>query len=133
VSPVAVAVGVLATSEGDVASDVEVRVAVDTGVYDVGVDVRYGPGPVACSRRAYVGIDPVYSPTIAMAEVLYVLVDDQGEPSRWAPEETVSVFKDFWRDRLSPQSKGSVIRDMRWRNCRSSFTSNPEARFYRRS
>jgi hypothetical protein len=36
-------------------------VAVDTGVYDVGVDVRYGTRTVACIRRAYVGIDPVYS------------------------------------------------------------------------
>ena len=36
--------------------------AVDTGVYDVGVDVRYGTRAVACIRRAYVGIDPVDAP-----------------------------------------------------------------------
>ena len=41
--------------------------------------------------------------TITMADVLYVPVDDQGEPSRfaWDPEDggevTVTVFGDFWR------------------------------------
>jgi hypothetical protein len=37
-------------------------VAVDTGIYDVGVNVRYGTRAVACIRRAYVGIDPVDAP-----------------------------------------------------------------------
>jgi hypothetical protein len=47
VSPVAIAISVVATGEVDVAHYVEVRVAVDTGVYDVGVDVRYGTRAVA--------------------------------------------------------------------------------------
>jgi hypothetical protein len=46
---VAIAVGVVATGEVDVANHVEVRVAVDTGVYDVGVDVRYGTRAVGTS------------------------------------------------------------------------------------
>ncbi|MCD6053706.1 MAG: hypothetical protein K0Q96_898 [Rubrobacteraceae bacterium] len=95
---------------------------------------RGSPGPIfgAIGRFASEAEESLVE-TIAMAEVLYVPVDDQGEPSRWAPEETGSVFKDIWRDQLSPQSKGSAMRDMRWRSCRSSFTSNPETRFYRRS
>jgi hypothetical protein len=53
--------------------------------------------------------------TITMAEVLYVPVDDQGEPPRfaWDPEGdevTVSVFGDFWRAWRSPQGKGRAIR-----------------------
>ena len=50
--------------------------------------------------------------TITMAEVLYVPVDDQGEPYRWGPEGevTVSAFGDFWRCRRSPESKDRVIR-----------------------
>ena len=50
--------------------------------------------------------------TITMAEVLYVPVDDQGEPYRWGPEGevTVSAFGDFWRCRQSVQSKGKAIR-----------------------
>ena len=50
--------------------------------------------------------------TITMADVLYVPVDDQGEPSRWAPEDevTVSVFGDFWRARRSPEGKSRSIR-----------------------
>jgi hypothetical protein len=49
---------------------------------------------------------------ITMAEVLYVPVDDQGEPYRWGPEGevTVSAFGDFWRCRRSPESKDRVIR-----------------------
>jgi hypothetical protein len=50
--------------------------------------------------------------TITMADVLYVPVDDQGEPSRWGPENevTVSVFGDFWRCWRSVESKGRAIR-----------------------
>ena len=50
--------------------------------------------------------------TITMAEVLYVPVDDQGEPYRWGPENevTVSAFGDFWRTRQSVESKGKAIR-----------------------
>jgi hypothetical protein len=50
--------------------------------------------------------------TITMADVLYVPVDDQGEPYRWGPENevTVSVFGDFWRARQSVESKGKAIR-----------------------
>jgi hypothetical protein len=50
--------------------------------------------------------------TITMAEVLYVPVDDQGEPYRWGPENevTVSAFGDFWGARRSPEGKGRVIR-----------------------
>jgi hypothetical protein len=50
--------------------------------------------------------------TITMAEVLYVPVDDQGEPYRWGPENevTVSVFGDFWRAWRSVESKGKAIR-----------------------
>jgi hypothetical protein len=50
--------------------------------------------------------------TITMAEVLYVPVDDHGEPSRWGPEDevTVSVFGDFWRARHSPEGTGRSIR-----------------------
>ena len=49
---------------------------------------------------------------ITMADVLYVPVDDQGEPSRWGPEDevTVSVFGDFWRARRSPEAKRRSIR-----------------------
>ena len=52
--------------------------------------------------------------TITMADVLYVPVDDQGEPYRWGPEGevTVSAFGDFWRAWRSPESKGKVIRAM---------------------
>jgi hypothetical protein len=48
--------------------------------------------------------------TITMAEVLYVPVDDQGEPYRWGPENevTVSAFGDFCHARR------------RYRTCRSS-------------
>jgi len=54
--------------------------------------------------------------TITMADVLYVPVDDQGEPRRfqWEPEEgckvTVTVFGNFWRARYSPEGKGRTIR-----------------------
>ena len=50
--------------------------------------------------------------TITMAEVLYVPVDDQGEPYRWGPENEVrvSVFGDFWRAWQSVESKGKAIR-----------------------
>jgi hypothetical protein len=50
--------------------------------------------------------------TITMADVLYVPVDDEGEPYRWGPEVeiTVSVFGDFWCCRQSPESKGKAIR-----------------------
>jgi hypothetical protein len=54
--------------------------------------------------------------TIAWAEVLYVPVDDQGEPSRfvWDPEDgfgvSVDVFGDFWRARQSVTDKGKAIR-----------------------
>ena len=54
--------------------------------------------------------------TITMADVLYVPVDDQGEPPRfaWDPEDggevTVTVFGDFWRARYSPEGKGRAIR-----------------------
>src|SRR5215211_759950 len=39
--------------------------------------------------------------TITMADVLYVPVDDQGEPYRWTVEDEVAVdvFGDFWRAR----------------------------------
>jgi len=54
--------------------------------------------------------------TITMADVLYVPVDDQGEPPRfqWDPEDgggvSVSVFGDFWRVRRSPEAKRRSIR-----------------------
>jgi hypothetical protein len=50
--------------------------------------------------------------TITMAEVLYVPVDDQGEPYRWGPENEVAVsaFGDFWRARRSPEAKRRSIR-----------------------
>jgi hypothetical protein len=49
---------------------------------------------------------------ITMADVLYVPVDDEGEPYRWGPEDevTITVFGDFWRARNSPQSEGKQIR-----------------------
>jgi hypothetical protein len=49
---------------------------------------------------------------ITMAGVLYVPVDDQGEPYRWGPEGevAVSVFGDFWRCWSSVESKGRAIR-----------------------
>ena len=53
--------------------------------------------------------------TITMPDLLYVPVDDQGEPSRfvWDPEEdgdmvSVSAFGDFWRARRS--SEGRAVR-----------------------
>ena len=50
--------------------------------------------------------------TITMADVLYVPVDDQGEPYRWRPEGevTVTAFGDFWRAWRSVESKGKAIR-----------------------
>ena len=54
--------------------------------------------------------------TITMAEVLYVTVDDQGEPSRfeWDPEEgdmvSVTVFGNFWHARRSVEGKDRAIR-----------------------
>jgi hypothetical protein len=54
--------------------------------------------------------------TVTMAEVLYMPVDDQGEPPRfaWDPEDglgvTVDVFGDFWRARRSPGGKRGAIR-----------------------
>ena len=50
--------------------------------------------------------------TITMAEVLYVPIDERGEPHRWetAEEVTVTVFGDFWRARRDVQSKGRAIR-----------------------
>jgi hypothetical protein len=50
--------------------------------------------------------------TITPAEVLYVSVDDQGDPYRWGPEDevTVSVFGVFWRAWRSPEGKGRAIR-----------------------
>jgi|SRR5215212_144167 len=50
--------------------------------------------------------------TVTMADVLYVPVDEQGEPSRWSPEDevNVSVFGDFWRARRSPEAKRRSIR-----------------------
>jgi hypothetical protein len=50
--------------------------------------------------------------TITMAEVLYVPVDDEGEPKRWGREDEyiISVFGDFWRTHRSPESKGKQIR-----------------------
>ncbi len=50
--------------------------------------------------------------SVTMAEVLYVPVDDQGEPYRWgtAEEVTVSVWGDFWRARRDVQSEGRAIR-----------------------
>jgi hypothetical protein len=50
--------------------------------------------------------------TITMADVLYVPVNDEGEPYRWGPgdEITVSAFGDFWRCRQGPESKGNAIR-----------------------
>jgi hypothetical protein len=49
---------------------------------------------------------------ITMAEVLYVPVDDQGEPYRWGPEDEVNVsaFGDFWHARRRPEGKGKAIR-----------------------
>jgi hypothetical protein len=54
--------------------------------------------------------------TITWAEVLYVPVDDQGEPSRraWDPEDgggvSVDVFGDFWRARRSAGGRGRTVR-----------------------
>jgi hypothetical protein len=54
--------------------------------------------------------------TITWAEILYVPVDDQGEPPRfaWDPEDpnqvSISVFGDFWSARRSPEGKGRAIR-----------------------
>ena len=50
--------------------------------------------------------------TITMADVLYVPVDGQGEPSRWTVEGevAVNVFGDFWRARRSPEGKSRSIR-----------------------
>jgi hypothetical protein len=50
--------------------------------------------------------------TITMADVLYVPVDDQGEPYRWTVEDEVAVdvFGDFWRARRSVEGKGRAIR-----------------------
>jgi hypothetical protein len=52
------------------------------------------------------------SETVTMADVLYVPVNEQGEPYRWGTEEevTVSVFGDFWRARRDSQSKDRAIR-----------------------
>jgi hypothetical protein len=49
---------------------------------------------------------------VTMAEVLYVPVDDQGEPVRWGPEDEVNVsaFGDFWSAWRSLESRGKVIR-----------------------
>jgi hypothetical protein len=59
--------------------------------------------------------------TITMAGVLYVPVDDQGEPYRWGPQDEVviSAFGDFCLERVaepgeqgqghtSPRSGGSA-------------------------
>ena len=50
--------------------------------------------------------------TVTMAEVLFVPVDDEGEPKRWGREDEyiISVFGGFWRARQSPESKGKQIR-----------------------
>lgn len=50
--------------------------------------------------------------SVTMAEVLYVPVDEHGEPHRWgtAEEVTVSVWGDFWRARRDVQSEGRAIR-----------------------
>ncbi len=50
--------------------------------------------------------------SVTMAEVLYVPINEQGEPYRWgtAEEVTVSVWGDFWRARRNVQSKGRAIR-----------------------
>jgi hypothetical protein len=56
---------------------------------------RGSPGPIfgAIGRFASEAEESLVE-TIAMAEVLYVPVDDQGEPSRWAPEETWHAARD---------------------------------------
>ena len=54
--------------------------------------------------------------TITWAEVLYVPLDDEGEPSRfvWDPEDgggvSVDVFGDFWHARHSAGGRGRTIR-----------------------
>ena len=50
--------------------------------------------------------------TVTMADILYVPVDDEGEPYRWGQDDEyiISVFGDFWRARRSPESKGKQIR-----------------------
>jgi hypothetical protein len=49
---------------------------------------------------------------ITMAEVVYIPVNDAGEPYCWGEgdEYIISVFGDFWRAWRSPESKGKVIR-----------------------
>jgi hypothetical protein len=56
--------------------------------------------------------EEIMGETITMTDVLYVPVDDQGEPYRWGPEGevTVTAFGDFWRCRQSLESKGKAIR-----------------------
>jgi hypothetical protein len=64
--------------------------------------------------------------TITMADVLYVPVDDQGEPYRWTVEDEVAVdvFGDFWRARRSVEGKGRVYGLLRWRTCRNSCAAS---------
>jgi hypothetical protein len=56
---------------------------------------RGSPGPIfgAIGRFASEAEERLVE-TIAMAEVHYVPVDDQGEPSRWALEETWHAARD---------------------------------------
>lgn len=49
---------------------------------------------------------------VSMSGVVYVFVDDAGEPNVWGPagEANVSVFGDFWRARRDPGAKTFHIR-----------------------
>jgi hypothetical protein len=71
-----------------------------------------GSGPYVPSGAG----EKIMGETITMPDVLYVTVDDQGEPSRfeWGPEDgdmvSVSVFGNFWRARQSVEGKDRAIR-----------------------
>ena len=76
----------------------------------LGVELSPSLGRVLA--RAYDHKEEHMGETITMAEILYVPVDDPGEPYRWGPEDevTVSAFGDFWRAKMSPEGKGKAIR-----------------------
>jgi len=81
-------------SEGAVVPREEGGGAASTRFYTVS-QARGSPGPIfgAIGRFACDAEESLVE-TIAMAEVLYVPVDDQGEPSLWTPEETWHPARD---------------------------------------